>query len=409
MSELPTRQIHLDFHMPSLPFTLGKNFDKKTFQKNLLTAHVNSITLTARCHHGFLYFSSSLPAVHPQLKGDFLMSMVDACHEMGIKCPLYISAGWDAFQAYRHPEWLERKKDGSFYGFENFGQPEPGWKTLCFSSPYTDYLLNITEEVMKHFSGKLDGLFFDILTQDPCYCNNCLKKMKKNNFNPLDSLSVEEFAKQKTYEIKEKLTNLIHSIQPDCPIFFNEGDISPKMKKALPFYSHIEIESLASGEWGYNYFPVAVRYAKKLGKDYLGMTAKFHQNWGDFGSYKNEAALAYECFLANAHGAKCSIGDQMYPDGTLNTRTYEQISTIYSKIERLEAITSQITPKSQIAICYPDEEIGKRIPDALAGATTLLNELHFQFDIIDSQMDFTPYELIILPDKLTLNSSLQKN
>jgi len=408
MNKLPYRQVHLDFHTPELPFRLGKDFNKGIFQERLMRGHINSITLTARCHHGHIYYDSRLPARHPQMEGDFLMELVDACHEIGVRCPIYITAGWDSYSADRHPEWLERQADGSIYGFENFGQLEPGWKTLCFNTGYMDYLLEQTAETIEHFIGKLDGLFFDIIRQDPCCCNCCMEKMEKEGYDPRSLEDRKNFGLQTKIRFKETMTRFISEKAPDCPVFYNEGNITPAIRPNLGDYSHLEIESLASGDWGYQHFPVVVRYGKNLGKEYLGMTGKFQRNWADFGSYKNQAALEYECFLALAHGAKCSIGDQMYGDGALQEATYNLIGAVYGEVEKLEPWVRDCKAVTEIAVLHPNlyEPSKEKVDLSLAGAVNMFNEAHIQFDIIDDTMDFTPYKVIVLPDKLELKEEL---
>ncbi|MDR2834234.1 MAG: beta-galactosidase trimerization domain-containing protein [Streptococcaceae bacterium] len=405
---LPYRQIHLDFHTPSLPFELAKDFDKNEFQTRLKKAHVNSITLAGRCHHGYIYYDSQLPAKHPQMKKDFLMEQIDACHEIGVRAPIYLTVGWDAFSADNHPEWLERKIDGSLYGFEDFGQLSPGWKTLCFNTPYLDYLKEQISETIQHFGEKLDGLFFDIVWQDVCYCNNCTKKMIEKGYDPQDETLRGRFAKETELFLKEEIYKTVQQHNHDLPIFFNEGNILPSIRPNLHQYGHLEIESLPSGEWGYQHFPTVARYAKNLGKDYVGMTGKFHKVWADFGSYKNQAALEYECFLALAHGSKCSIGDQMYPQGTLQKTTYELIGKVYEQVERLESYNDDTSAVTEIAIVHPGivQQGEQKVDLSLAGAVNMLNEEDYQFDIVDQMMDWQKYRLLILPDKITLTKEL---
>lgn len=410
MSNLPYRQIHLDFHTPALSFELAKNFNKKDFQTILLDAAVNSITLTGRCHHGHIYYDTKLPAKHPQMKRDFLMEEVDACHEVGIRAPIYLTVGWDAFSADHHPEWLERKKDGSLYGFEDFGQLSPGWKTLCFNTGYLDYLKLQIIDTVNHFGSKLDGLFFDIVWQDPCYCNECNKKMIEKGYDLFNESDRIQFAKETEHFLKDEIYQTVYQQDKTCPIFFNEGNILPSIRENLNEYSHLEIESLPSGDWGYQHFPTVVRYAKNLGKEYVGMTGKFHKSWADFGSYKSEEALQYENFLTLAHGAKCSIGDQMYPDGTLQQATYELIGSVYKEVEKLESFNDNVEAITEIGIIHPGivYESEDKVDLSLAGAVNILNESDFQFDIIDEVMDWTRYSLLILPDKITLTLTLEK-
>ncbi|KAF1304940.1 alpha-amylase family protein [Candidatus Enterococcus willemsii] len=409
MSKLSYRQVHLDFHTPVLPFKLGKNFNKETFQKTLKDAHVNSVTLTGRCHHGHIYYQTKLPARHPQMEGDFLMEQVDACHEIGINAPIYLTVGWDAFSADKHPDWLERKPDGSMYGFQDYGQLSPGWKTLCFNTPYLNYLKTQIIDTMEHFGSKLDGLFFDIVWQDECCCNYCIEKMVSRNLDPENTDERQLFAKMTEKYLKDEIYKTVHTLNPECPIFFNEGNILPSIQSNLEEYSHLEIESLPSGEWGYQHFPTVVRYAKNLGKEYVGMTGKFHKVWADFGSYKNSAALEYETFLALAHGAKCSIGDQMYPDGTLQPATYNLIGSVYKEVEKLEQYNENTRALTEIAIVHPGVimDSDTKVDFSLAGAVNMLKEAHCQFDIVDLQMDWNKYSIVVLPDKIIMNDEIK--
>ena len=87
------RQIHLDFHTsPAIP-GIGKAFDKKLWQERLQTAHADSITCFSCCHHGWSYHPTQVGAIHPGLDFDLLRTQIDACHEIGVKVPVYISAG----------------------------------------------------------------------------------------------------------------------------------------------------------------------------------------------------------------------------------------------------------------------------------------------------------------------------
>lgn len=401
------RQIHLDFHTPSLPFELGNKFDKKKFQQTLLDAHVDSITLTGRCHHGYIYYDTKLPARHPQMVGDFLMKQVDAVHEIGIKAPIYLTVGWDSFSADTHREWLQRNNDGSLYGFDSNLELSPGWKMLCFNSPYLEYLQTQIIDTILHFGNKLDGLFFDILWQNPCYCPNCTQKMIAKGINPENYDEVLSFAKTTQELTKNIIYETVREYNDVCTVFFNEGNVTPKIKKNIDNYSHIEIESLPSGYWGYQHFPIAVRYAKTLGKPYLGMTAKFHQSWADFGSLKNQVALEYETILCLAHGAGCSIGDQLKPTGELETETYNRIGNTYKQIKKYERFIEEATSLADIAIIHPEcSEKSSEYIMSLAGAVNILNESHCQFDIIDNQANFNKYKLLILVDEFIINEKI---
>src|SRR5204862_124764 len=86
---------------------------------------------------------------------------------------------------------------------------------------------------------------------------------------------------------------------------------------------HLEIESLPSGGWGYNHFPLFVRYFQTQPLPHLGHTGRFHRSWGDFGGLKPRAALEYECFRMLASGSTCCVGDQLHPRGRLGPAPFQ--------------------------------------------------------------------------------------
>jgi len=100
------RQVHLDFHTSEHIPHVGAQFDARQFVATLTSAHVDSITIFAKCHHGWSYYPSAVGAPHPQLeRADLLGEMVDALNAADIECPIYISVQWDERTARQHPEW----------------------------------------------------------------------------------------------------------------------------------------------------------------------------------------------------------------------------------------------------------------------------------------------------------------
>lgn len=408
MAELAYRQIHLDFHTPELGSPIAAEFDPKEFTATLLAAGVDSITLFAKDHHGYAFYDTQAANHHPDLHRNLLSEQVDAAHAAGIKAPIYLSVGFDEFIGNQHPEWFQRNQNGEILqGLTTTIKPlEAGFKRLCLNSPYVDYLKQQILEVMDYFQGRLDGLFFDIIRQSPCYCHTCMAKMTAAGIDATDSEQVRRYANAVTIHFQHDLSAFIRAQVPDCPIVYNAGSINPAIRETLADNSHLEIEALASSQWGYGYFPATVRYAKNLGMDYLGMTSKFHFGWADFGSYKNPAALDYEVFLTLAHGGKVSIGDQMYPNGRLQAHTYGLIGNVFNQIKPLEPYLTDTRSLADIAIVYPDSQPGVKIPAPLAGAVAMLNEAHQSFDVVDSEMDWSHYRLIVLPDEVSVTAAL---
>jgi len=175
-------------------------------------------------------------------------------------------------------------------------------------------------------------------------------------------------------------------------------------------YTHLELESLPTGGWGYNHFPSSARYAARLGFDFVSHTGKFHTSWGEFGGFKHPDALDYECAIMVALGSKCLIGDQLHPSGQINADTYGSIAQAYRRIEALEPYLRGAEQISEIAILTSEyfDRSGTGPRQAVDdGAVQMLLELQRPFDIIDPEMDFDRHRLIILPDTIPVDAGLK--
>lgn len=160
---LPYRQVHLDFHTSECVPGIGSKFDRKQFQNALKLGYVNSITIFAKCHHGWSYYPSKVNAVHPHLEFDLLGEELEACREIGVKSPIYLSAGYDERMAVEHEDWLIRRPDETVGDTKDFMRP--GYHRMCYNTPYLDKLLAEIEEVMKLYQP--EGIFLDISAVTP--------------------------------------------------------------------------------------------------------------------------------------------------------------------------------------------------------------------------------------------------
>ena len=405
------RQVHLDFHTSEAIPEIGADFDKKEFQAALIAGHVDSITVFSKCHHGWSYHPTEANEIHPNLSFDLLAAQIEAAHEIGVKAPIYLSAGFDEKYAVRHPEDTVKEKSGAPRSNRSF--LEPGYHLLCFNTKYVDTLVEQVKEVCRNYDP--DGLFLDITAPQPCYCNNCIERMEKEGYDINDEKQVMAFREKVFLEYAEKIREAAHSVKPGVPIFHNAG-ATPRGKREIgATSSHNEIESLPTSSWGYDNLPLIARYAQSLDKEYLGMTGKFHTSWGEFGGYKHKNALIYETALSVALGGKCSVGDQLHPRGKADPETYRLIGEAYSKIEEREPWLDGVSPIADIALYSYEGWLASRPEkNALAdakltdvGAMRLLCDGHYLFHVVDDEHDLSPYKLVVLPDNIELDERLK--
>ena len=405
------RQVHLDFHTSEHIEDIGKKFDKKQFQTALKKGHINSITLFSKCHHGWAYHPSKANEIHPHLDFDLLGAQIQAAHEIGVKTPIYLSAGLDEKMAHRHPEWLVRNLDESTTWAKDF--TEPGYHKMCMSSPYLDYLVKQIEEVCKNYDA--DGIFLDIAGVQPCYCQNCIAEREELGLNPYDENDVLKHAEMVYKRYAEKTRAAVDKYKPNLSLFHNGGHIRQGRRDLVNYNTHLELESLPTGGWGYDHFPFSARYCQGLGVDYLGMTGKFHGSWGEFGGFKHPNALRFEVTLAAANGAKCSVGDQLSPSGEMDMVTYDLIGSAYSELEGKEEWLDNVESVADIAIISPEAYVGDlstgqmtKVDDSGSGVCRIMLEGKYLFDVIDFESDLSKYKVIILPDVIRADIDFAK-
>ncbi|HBN85900.1 MAG TPA: hypothetical protein DDZ89_18900 [Clostridiales bacterium] len=207
------------------------------------------------------------------------------------------------------------------------------------------------------------------------------------------------------------MTSFVREYNKDCSVFYNTGHVDHTIRNSLDAYTHLELESLPGGGWGYIHFPITMRYARNLGKDCIGMTGKFHTTWGDFHSFKNLPALQFEVFHMLALNAGCSIGDQLEPDGKLSQPVYDLIGKVYHSVAEKEPWCVNAKAVTEIGVLVNEGHVGHGqggIDAPSVGVAKMLQEGSYQFDFIDSNTDFSKYNLIILPDAVALNEKMQK-
>lgn len=402
------RQVHLDFHTNEKIPGVGTKFNRKKFVETLKSANVNSITIFSKCHHGLSYHDTKVGLKHPGLKINLLDEMIETCKKADINTPIYISAGFDEYQAYKNSQWRKVPVDG-YCSVPKNPNLKPGYKKMCFGSPYLDYLCEQINEVMDRYNGG-DGIFLDITDQGECVCTYCLKGMEEAGLDPSKSEDRIQYAKKVRENYFKQTTETIWRKRKDCPVFHNSGHIRKGDSDNLKYFSHLEIESLPTGFWGYDHFPISAKYVSTLDIEFLGMTGKFHTTWGEFGGFKNTTALKYECAAMMSLGAKCSIGDQLHPNGQLDADTYRIIGEAYKLVSECEEWCRDASQISEVAIlsseaCGNIEKLFENSSDT--GAGRMLLEKHVLFDIIDPMADFKKYKVLILPDSIRLDDNLQ--
>ncbi|MFZ2657473.1 MAG: alpha-amylase family protein [Victivallales bacterium] len=411
MKTLRSLQVHLDFHTSELMPDVGGLFDEKQFQRALKLGHVNSITVFAKCHHSWSYYPTKVGMPHPTLRTDLLGRQIRACHEIGVRCPIYITVGWSANDAEMHPEWCARKKDGSIatINFDLSAKPETAkpivsWKYLCPGGGYRDLILAQTREICGAYPA--DGFFYDICFNPAvCYCDRCRAGMASAGVDMENEDAVRNHTRNKWVELMRICSEIIKSSHPEASIFFNGGANMETPQEVLDNQTHFEMEDLPTTWGGYDKFPLRARNLRRHGKPYLAMSGKFHTMWGEFGGFKHPDAIRYEAAAMVAYGASCSFGDQMHPCGRMDLDTYRNIGAGYSYVRKIESYGIGALPLTNLAL-IPGTGPGLTA-DAMAhaeGVASMLLETQHDFDVVEPGDDLSKFQTVILPGSRFLSA-----
>jgi hypothetical protein len=254
------------------------------FARTLTRANVNSVTIFAKCHHGHLYYLTKRPERHPGLRAglDLTGEQVEALHREGIRAPIYISVQCDEYAANTHPEWIARNADSSIVGWRGgktwFGA---GWQILDMSSRYQEFLAEQTREVLARFK-PVDGIFFDMCWDQPSASQAAIRGMLGMGLDPEREEDRQAYAHRVSLAYMDRFHKMVKASAPQATVYFNSRSYF-NLAEEVKYQSQVEIEALPTGGWGYMFFPRVVRFGRQFGKPYMGMTARFHKSWADFG------------------------------------------------------------------------------------------------------------------------------
>ena len=213
---------------------------------------MDSITVFSKCHHGWAYHPSPSPTSSTHISTSICSgAQIEAAHAIDVKTPVYLSAGLDEKEARRHPEWLIRDANDRMNWADNF--LKPGYHQFCLNTPYLDILLAQIEEVVQNYDA--DGIFLDIVGVRTCVCHTCRKALLDAGEDPRDPAAVAALGERTYANYTRRANEAVHKHKPGLPVFHNNGHIRRGRRDLARMNTHLELESLPTGGWGYDHFP----------------------------------------------------------------------------------------------------------------------------------------------------------
>lgn len=403
MHRLRFCQVHLGFHLPPTVEKVGEGFEKRAWQETIEHAHVEHVTLVAKCAYGWSYYPTRIGAIHPGLSFDLLRAQIEACQAIPIRTSLYLSTGFDQRNAELHPEWhLIPWKSSPTRGKK---QPHGGFVPLCFHTPYLDELCRQIEEVVSLFPS-IDGLFLDVGERCACFCPACLQRMKEEDLDPSQEEDRQIWGDRLFDRYYQKATEAGRSKRYDLAIFHQGNHLTRGRRDRLKYFSHFELASDLTKE-GCERFVFDAKYLANLPHDFLGIAGSPSPGGGLDPSLLTLLRDASSTFLA--FGGKCSVTLPLSSSGRLDSDAFSILEPIYAAVQAKEAWGEDSESMADIGLLCASRGYGED-PAVTSdrGATRILLEGHYLFDVLDDQMNFNIYPLLILPDRKRVDSKLKQ-
>lgn len=401
MIALPARQVHLDFHTSEWIPDVGRDFTKEQFQAALRVGRIGSINIFAKCHHGWSYYPTEVGRMHPTLTRDLLGEQIAACHEIGVLAPIYFTVGWSVQDAETHPEWVGRTKDGQPHNMNvnpaaapTDPRPAFSWQTLCPNGGYLELILAQTREICARYPA--DGLWYDICFGGVCYCDACRAGMAAAGLDVENDEHARQYNVRKWQHLQQATREIVLAAHPQALLYHNSGanQYAPEWHDTM---THFDLEDLPTTWGGYDKFPIRARYFANTGKPYTAMSGKFHTAWGEFGGFKDPAAIRYEAACMIAYGAHVNFGDQLHPSGVMDMGTYENLGAGLAYIEEIEQYGLESQPYANLGLWLSGSEPHDQ------GTANMLLETQTDFEIVTPGRALSRYDAIVLPGHANLD------
>lgn len=395
----PWRKVHLDFHNSHHQPKIGADFNAEKWGDQLVAGNVDSIVVFAKDMHGYFYYPGKYGPVHPGLSFDLLGEQVKACRERNIEVYAYYCTAWDNYLAETHPEWNMKRKDGTDW------RPKPGetpgWTALCLGNKdFVDLMASHIHEFVAKY--ELDGAWLDMAEPivPECYCDECVRQIKATGKDPFDKEVQRAHQNKNFLDFHVRMRDLVHQTRKNCQIDFNDIGIG-RVSERAGMLDNIDIEALPTDpHWGYFFAPMQLRYQRNFGLPVYGMTGRFVSSWADFGGLKLPQQLDVELASLVANSTRCDVGDQMPPNGVLDPAVYHVLGKSFGRIKKTEPWLRQASPVTEAVLLIPNEPLEHLRQQYLMGITKLMMEMHIQFDLLEPEMEWERYGLVVIPDEL---------
>lgn len=337
----------VDMHIEDWDEQFLSQFDPADYFANLQRAHIQSPMLYLQSHVGHCYWPTDTGHMHSAFRKepDKMRRLAQLCRDAGMHPVGYYSLIYNTYEEDRHPDWRLRGADG-FSGHQHGSR----YGLCCPNNPdYRAFVAAQIREMAEYFvdakgESLLSGMFYDMtFWPNVCHCDHCKARYKAatgldtlptenwnnpvwRNFQHLREQWMGEFARFATEETKRWLPhasvehNYANAVAGDSSLCS-----STELVNDWCDYTGGDLY----GDLYNHSFTAKYYYAVTKNPPFEYMTCRCDRSLGVHTLSKSFEHLAVEILLTAAHHGASFVIDAIDPVGTLDSRVYDRIGSVF--------------------------------------------------------------------------------
>ena len=385
-------------------------------------AHVNSVTLTAKCHHGMCYYPTQTGRPHPALWRARPARRTDR------RAPPRAASArrstprsrWEEDAAARHPDWRQLRRGRHFAdaGLRP-ARPTRRWKFLNFLHPeYQDYIETHLRELCARYGKEVDGFFLDIVIfhPDACWSETSVRFRE----NPRPRRRRPRRARALPGRRAGRLRRTLHAAPPrprpagrdrflqrrPMPLAWTAAS-APGARYGL--MTHAEIESLPSRPVGLPAFPPRRPRHRQLGQPVAGHDRALPEGLGRLRRPQAARRAGIRMFPHPGPRRRELRRRPASPARHARRDAYALIGSVYEQCEAAEAFYAG--SRGDPAVRQPVRGLPRagprtKPPRATRARCSWPRRSHRDVAMIDERADLSDFELVQLPDSVVVTPLL---
>ena len=337
----------VDMHIEDWDEQFLSQFDPADYFANLQRAHIQSPMLYLQSHVGHCYWPTETGHMHSAFRKepDKMRRLAQLCKDAGMHPVGYYSLIYNTHEEDRHPDWRLRGADG-LSGHQHGSR----YGLCCPNNPdYRAFVVAQIREMAAYFvdakgESLLSGMFYDMtFWPGVCHCDHCKARYKAatgfstlpvENWNDPVWLSFQHLREQWMGEFARFATEETKRWLPHASVEHNYAN-------AVAGDSSLCSSTELVNDWCdytggdlygdlYNHsFTAKYYYAVTKNQPFEYMTCRCDRSLGVHTLSKSFEHLAVEILLTAAHHGASFVIDAIDPVGTLDSRVYDRIGSVF--------------------------------------------------------------------------------